>query len=305
MSLIVILGPTAVGKTKLATHLAKSIHGELISADSRQVYKGMDIGTGKDLEDFTIGQTQIPYHLIDIKEAGEEYNLFNFQQDFFNAYQTIVKSGRSPILCGGSGLYLEAALAEEKMLEVPMNEHLRKELALLPNEELNETLITLKPGQHNTTDLEDRQRTIRAIEIEQFKKECGDRKEKSPVKDSIVFGLDLEREKLRARIKDRLEKRLASGMIEEVEQLIERGISNEMLYYYGLEYRFIGMFLNGSISKQQMFDDLLQAIRRFAKKQMTWYRRMEKKGTVIHWINAELSLEEKLEQVQQHLHYNQ
>ena len=295
MSLIVILGPTAVGKTKLAVKLTGLTDGEIISADSRQVYKGMDIGTGKDLADFSVDGKSVPYHLIDIKEAGEEYHVFDFQQDFYEAYETVRKNGKQPILCGGTGMYLEAALAEEKMLRVPVDEELRKELELHSQKELSERLMKLKPDLHNTTDLTEKERSIRAIEIEVFKQSQNTVNEKSPVTEKIIFGIRMEREQLRARIEDRLKTRLEEGMVDEVRELMSKGISVEKLNYYGLEYRFISLYLTGQINYEEMYEKLLQAIRRFAKKQMTWYRRMEKRGTLIYWIDAELPMNEKIE----------
>lgn len=290
--LIVILGPTAVGKTKLAVALASQLNGELISADSRQVYKGMDIGTGKDLTDFWIGGQQIQHHLIDIKAAGEEYHVFDFQRDFYQAYETILNKGKKAILCGGTGLYLEAALAKEKLIEVPENKTLREKLMFFSQEELNKKLKEIHSGLHNTTDLAERTRTIRAIEIEMFKQNV--QAEKSPIKNPTVFGISMEREALRARIEERMKERLENGMIEEVEQLIKGGVSVETLHYYGLEYRFIARYLTNEISYDELYEKLVQAIRRFAKKQMTWFRRMEKKGHLIHWIDASIPMEQKL-----------
>lgn len=292
MSLIVILGPTAVGKTKLAVQLAAQLNAEIISADSRQVYRNMDIGTGKDLSEYTMDGSSVPYHLIDIKEAGEAYNVFDFQQDFYKAYQKIVEKGKTAILCGGTGLYLEAALAEDQMVEVPTNEKLREELELLQQEELVNRLQLISSTLHNQTDLLERERTIRAIEIEEFKKKS--HPIKSPIQQAIVIGLRMEREQLRERIAQRLKARWEEGMIEEVELLLKQGVTHEQLNYYGLEYRFISQFIKGELSFDEMNASLVQAIRRFAKKQMTWYRRMEKKGRSISWIDAQNSSEEKL-----------
>ena len=292
MSLIVILGPTAVGKTKLSVQLAVQLNAEIISADSRQVYRNMDIGTGKDLLEYTLDGVSVPFHLIDIKEAGEAYNVFDFQQDFYKAYQKIKKKGKTTILCGGTGLYLEAALAEYQMVEVPTNEKLREELALLEQDELVRRLRLISGTLHNKTDLLERDRTIRAIEIEEFKKKS--QPIKSPIQDVIVIGLRMEREQLRKRIADRVNVRWEEGMVEEVEMLLKQGVTHEQLNYYGLEYRFISQFIKGELSFDEMNSLLVQAIRRFAKKQMTWYRRMEKKGQYIAWIDAENSSEEKL-----------
>ncbi|KAA3647620.1 MAG: tRNA (adenosine(37)-N6)-dimethylallyltransferase MiaA [Bacteroidetes bacterium] len=297
--LVVILGPTAVGKTKLAVHLAKELNGEIISADSRQVYRKMDIGTGKDLADFTIDDQVIQHHLIDIKDPGDEYDVFEFQQDFLAAYDTLIKNDKIPILCGGTGMYLQAALQPELMLKVPHNKKLREELYALNQLELNDMLKKMKSNVHNQTDLNDRERTIRAIEIEKYKQVS--QKELNPIKQYVIFGIQIDRSILRHQIKLRLDSRLNEGMIDEVAQLIADGISIEKLTYYGLEYKFIALYLNKEISYTQMYDDLLQAIRRFAKKQMTWYRRMEKMGYVINWIEAEIPLEKKLNIIKQKL----
>ena len=300
MSLITILGPTAVGKTKLAVQLAHHLNGEIISADSRQVYKGMDIGTGKDLKDYTLNGENIPYHLIDNKEAGEHYHLFDFQQDFYSAYQIITAREKVPILCGGTGLYLEAAMAKEQMQQVPSNKKLRQNLASNSLEELTKLLIQLNLKQHNTSDQTDRERCIRAIEIEKFK-QTNPVKASSPIDEYIIFGVKMERSALRARIDERLIERLKSGMIEEVEQLLNSGLTAEELDYYGLEYRFIAKYLSKEMNYDEMYEKLLQAIRRFAKKQMTWYRRMEKNGAQIHWMDANLSSADKLKFVLNHL----
>lgn len=296
MALIVILGPTAVGKTSLAVNLASELEGEIISADSRQVYRGMDLGTGKDLNEYEVDGKNIKTHLIDIKEAGAAYNVFDFQKDFYASYAEIVKNKKQPILCGGSGLYLEAALAKQKMLEVPVNEKLRASLTDLSQMELVEKLKTLQPKMHNETDKVDRERTIRAIEIELFKKE-EHKIDKSPIDNPIVFGISMDREKLRERIEVRLKERLEGGMIQEVEKLLQAGVSHQQLVYYGLEYKFIAQHLNKELGYDEMYVKLLQAIRGFAKRQMTWYRRMEKKGLNIHWIGAEKSDEERMKYV--------
>ncbi|MFT6166309.1 MAG: tRNA dimethylallyltransferase [Vicingaceae bacterium] len=295
MSLIVILGPTAVGKTKLAVQLALQLDAEIISADSRQVYRNMDLGTGKDIKEYNVGGFAVPHHLIDIKDASTSYNVFDFQQDFYKAYEAIIGKGKTVILCGGTGLYLEAALAKDQMIEVPVNESLRVELAPLNQEELVERLQRISSTLHNNTDLVDRDRTIRAMEIEEFKKRST-KVAKSPVQKSIVIGLKMDREKIRTRIGDRLKVRLDEGMIEEVQSLLKQGVSHEQLNYYGLEYRFLSNYVEGKMNHEEMFDGLVQAIRRFAKKQMTWYRRMEKKGQKINWINAEEQMDVKVQQ---------
>ena len=297
--LIVILGPTAVGKTNLAVQLALKIKGEIISADSRQVYRGMDLGTGKDLDEYEVNGNQIPFHLIDILEAGQTYNLFDFQRDFYTAHDSILERDKIPILCGGTGLYLEAALSDKRLLEVPINEELREELKNKSQDDLNEKLLAISESIHNTTDTLDRERTIRAIEIESFKKQYI--AEDSPIKNFIVFGIKADREIIKRRIELRLKERLTSGMIEEVKVLLDSGVSLERLNYYGLEYKFIGNYLSGLINYDEMYTKLLQAIQRFAKKQMTWFRRMEKRGVEIHWIDGELNLEEKLNKIKAEL----
>src|SRR5690554_1980094 len=274
--LIAIIGPTAVGKTKLAVALAADLNGEIISADSRQLYRGMDLGSGKDLEEYVYKGKQIPHHLIDILDAGEKYDLFRFQQDCFEAYREIKSRGNQAVLCGGTGMYIQAALNREKLLEVPENLALRSELNNHSQQELNDYLVNLNPKQHNKTDLTDRDRTLRAIEIEVYTQQYSDQKEFSPIKNYRIFGIQMPREELRNRIKTRLKERLKAGMIEEVEQLLANGVSHQQLQYYGLEYKFISLYLQKELSYDEMFDALLQAIRRFAKKQMTWYRRMEK-----------------------------
>lgn len=290
MPLITLLGPTAIGKTKIAVALAHSIEGEIISADSRQVYRGMDIGSGKDLEDYQIQGQKIPYHLIDNRDAGERYDLFQFQQDFYAAYQSITANNRTPILCGGTGLYLEAALSKEQMVEGPTNNALRAQLKQHTQEELNGHLKRLRPNLHNTTDTNDRERTLRAIELAEAEKSAEPLP--SPVDYGPIFGISIERSILYSRIEKRLKQRLENGLIEEAEHLIEKGLSHEQLQYYGLEYKFLSMYLLGTIDKEALYHQLAQAIRKFAKRQMTWFRRMEKKGTQIRWLDAERPTEQ-------------
>jgi tRNA dimethylallyltransferase len=297
--LVVVLGPTAVGKTNLATNLAFDINAEIISADSRQVYCGMDLGTGKDINEYEIEGEKIPYHLIDILDAGEAYNLYRFQQDFYKAYSTVLANGKTPILCGGTGLYINAAIDEFQMHEYKLDPVLRTKLDSLNQKELIDYLKELNPKLHNSTDIIDRNRTVQAIELLESKK--GAPIEKSPIQEYILFGIRMPREQIRERIKLRLEQRLEEGMVEEVKSLLDSGISYESLLYYGLEYRFIAQFLKEEISYQEMFDGLLQAIRRFAKKQMTWFRRMEKKGTEIVWLDSDLTMAQKIEQIKSKL----
>lgn len=292
--MILILGPTAVGKTTIAANLAFEFNGEVISADSRQVYKGLDIGSGKDLEEYVVNEKSIPYHLINICDPYEEYNVFRFQHDFYASYHDIIKRDKTPILCGGTGLYLEAALAKKQYIEVPENLKFREKSKEMSLTELQSQLLELTDHLHNKTDLRDRDRIIRAIEIEQFKQLHPQSEEITPIKSPSVFGIKMERSKLRDRIKERLDDRLKNGMIEEVEGLIESGVSLEQLKWFGLEYKYISTYLANELTYSEMYEKLLQAIRRFAKKQMTWFRRMERKGVEINWIDAALPLAEKL-----------
>lgn len=292
--LVCIIGPTAVGKTKLAVALAAKCNGEIISADSRQVYRGMDIGSGKDLAEYNYKGKKIPYHLIDILDAGESYDLFQFQSDFYKAFKKVKQHQKQAILCGGTGLYIQAALNKHQLLQVPENNELREDLAAYSQAQLNDYLLKLRGSVHNQTDTTNRERSIRAIEIAMYEKSHANEIKTSPVGSYILFGIRMPREQLRERIKLRLQDRIKAGMIEEVKGLIEEGIEHEQLQYYGLEYKFISLYLQQKISYDEMFTQLLQAIRRFAKKQMTWYRRMERQGYDIHWMEAESELEEKL-----------
>ena len=281
-NLLTILGPTASGKTRLAVSLAGQLGGEIISADSRQVFRGMDIGTGKDLHEYG----QVPYHLINILDAGAEFNLFAFQRLFFKTFEEISARQKLPILCGGTGLYLDAVLRRYRLVEVPENQLLRTEMSGKLDPELATILQELRPSQHNTTDLLDRQRTIRAIEIARY--ELENVSEAAPLPDirPLVIGIRWERAELRRRITERLRQRLDQGMIEEIRQLYASGISWQRLDYYGLEYRFGGAFLRGEITANDLFQKLNSAIHDFAKRQETWFRRMEKKGVVIGWVDG-------------------
>ncbi len=291
--MITVLGPTATGKTGFAVYLASHLNGEIISADSRQVYKGMDIGTGKDLEEYESNGHQIPYHLIDIVEPGYEYNVFEFQKDFLKAYEKIEQNKSFPILCGGTGMYIESVLKGYKLINVPQNEELREALVLKSDEELEEILATYK-SLHNTTDTTDRDRLIRAIEIQKYDDEHPNLDTSFPKIDTVLVGIEFDRRVIRARITERLEQRIEEGMIQEVKNLISSGVSPEMLKFYGLEYRFITQYLQEEISYDEMFRRLETAIHQFAKRQMTWFRRMEKQGFEIHWMNGNLSNEEKM-----------
>ena len=300
-SLITILGPTASGKTSLAAHLAYEIDAEIISADSRQVYRGMTIGTGKDLEDYMIRDRQIPYHLIDICEPGTKYNLFRYQEDFFSAYTDIVARGKQPILCGGTGLYIESVLKGYHLSPVPQNQALRDKLAGKSLGELTEMLTELKSQSgskmHNKTDVDSCQRAVRAIEIESYNLEHPMENRVFPSIDSVIIGVDIDRDARRAKISERLKKRLENGMVAEVKGLLDRGIPAENLIYYGLEYKFVTEYLMGKTSYEDMFRGLEIAIHQFAKRQMTWFRGMERRGSVIHWVDALLPMEEKIKEV--------
>jgi tRNA dimethylallyltransferase len=293
ISLICILGPTASGKTLFAAHLAHAVDGEIISADSRQVYRGMDIGTGKDYEDYRVGGAVVPFHLIDIVDAGEEYNVFQYQKDFFSVFREISERGLMPILCGGTGMYIESVLKNYQLLQVPLNESLRKELENEATEALSLQLKSYK-NPHNTTDSIIRKRIIRAIEIEEYLLRHPESPEIIPEINPVIFGMDIDRELRREKITTRLKQRLKSGMIEETEHLLASGISPEKLEFYGLEYKFLSRFAEGKITYEEMFNSLNIAIHQFAKRQMTWFRKMEREGTIIHWINSGLSMDEKL-----------
>lgn len=299
--LITILGPTASGKTDLAAHLAYQLDAEIISADSRQVYRGMTIGTGKDLDDYVVHGREIPYHLIDICEPGTKYNLFRYQEDFFSAYTDIVARGKQPILCGGTGLYIESVLKGYHLSPVPQNQALRDKLAGKSLGELTEILAELKSQSgskiHNKTDVDSCQRAVRAIEIESYNLEHPMENRVFPSIDSVIIGVDIDRDARRAKITDRLKRRLENGMVAEVKGLLDRGIPAENLIYYGLEYKFVTEYLMGKTSYEDMFRDLEIAIHQFAKRQMTWFRGMERRGSVIHWVDALLPMEEKIKEV--------
>ena len=301
--MITILGPTASGKTPVAARLAVEIDGEVISADSRQVYRRMDIGTGKDLADYVFDDNLIPYHLIDIREPGTKYNLFEYQQDFFDAYQDIRSRGKVPILCGGTGLYIEAVLKGYHLSPVPQNQELRNRLEGKSLAELTQMLTELKQktgsNMHNTTDVDSCQRAIRAIEIETYNIEHPTPRRELPPVDSIIIGIDIDRELRREKITRRLKARLDEGMVDEVKALLEEGISPEDLIYYGLEYKFVTEYLMGQTSYDEMFTRLEIAIHQFAKRQMTWFRGMERRGFKIHWIDATLPMDEKIEIIKQ------
>ena len=301
--MITILGPTACGKTALAVNLAAKTGGEIISADSRQVYRGMDIGTGKDLTEYNVDGKQIPYHLIDIEDAGQKYNLFRFQEDFNAAYKDITNRGVLPILCGGTGLYMEAVLKGYALSPVPQDDNLRKKLSTRTLTELKELLMWLKArygsAMHNETDVDTVSRAIRAIEIEFHNLRHPVDTRRQPVVNSLIVGLDVDRDVRRERITARLKARLNEGMVEEVRGLLAKdGITKEDLMYYGLEYKYVTAYVVGEMSYDDMFKQLEIAIHQFAKRQMTWFRGMERRGFNIHWLNASMPMADKLAQIE-------
>lgn len=303
--LITILGPTACGKTALAVALANELGSEIISADSRQVYRGMDIGTGKDLEDYVVDGKRVPYHLIDIVDPGSKYNLYRYQRDFMAAYDDIVSRGAQPILCGGTGLYIEAVLKGYALSTVPQNPALRKQLEGESLETLTQKLVELKKknnsNMHNTTDVDSCQRAIRAIEIETYNLEhTAERRPAQPV-DTIVFGLDIDREERRRKISERLRQRLDNGMVDEIKRLLDSGVAATDLIYYGLEYKYVTEYVVGKLSFDEMYRQLEIAIHQFAKRQMTWFRGMERRGTDIHWLDAALCMEKKINEIKRML----
>ena len=318
--MITIIGPTASGKTTLAAHLAASFiaegqPAEIISGDSRQVYRGMDIGTGKDLCDYTVElpstDTQyptptilkIPYHLIDICDPGEKYNIFEFQQDFLKAYEDITSRGALPILCGGSGLYVESVIREYHLSPVPKNEELREELSHKSMEELTAILMDLKEknnsDMHNKTDVDSPQRAIRAIEIEAYNLEHKTEDRYFPPIETTIIGVDIPRDERRRKISTRLKNRVDEGMVDEIKRILDSGVSAEDLIYYGLEYKYVTEYVIGKRSYEDMLKELEIAIHQFAKRQMTWFRGMERRGCKINWIDAMLPMEEKVKAIRE------
>lgn len=298
--MVTILGPTATGKTRLAASVAHDLGGEVISADSRQVYRGMDIGTGKDYSDYTVQGTKVPYHLVDIVDPGYEYNVFEFQRDFIKAFADIEARGKLPVLCGGTGMYLEAVLSGYRLVKVPENPVLRKQLETKDHHELIRILKSVREV-HNTTDMTDRNRTIRAIEIAEYEREHPKEKEDFPAIGHKIFGIQFERKTIRERITQRLKTRLDEGMVDEVKSLLASGLAPEQLTFYGLEYRYLTDYITGKLSYDEMFRLLNTAIHQFAKRQMTWFRRMEKKGFEINWIVGNLSDDRKIEIIKSRL----
>ena len=291
--LITVLGPTASGKTRFAVQLADRLGAEIISGDSRQVYRRMDLGTGKDLDDYRIGDRIVPYHLIDIVEPGTKYNVFEYQRDFLEAYNDIHRRGRKAVLCGGTGLYIESVLRAYRLSPVPQNPELRERLADKSLEELTALLATYK-SLHNTTDVDTAQRAIRAIEIEEYYRQTPLDRRPFPKIESLTLGVDVSREVRRERISQRLRKRLDEGMCGEVERLLAEGIKPEDLIYYGLEYKYVTLYVTGQITFDEMAQQLEIAIHQFAKRQMTWFRGMERRGTPILWIRLGEDFDETL-----------
>lgn len=291
--MITILGPTASGKTPFAAALAYELNSEIISADSRQIYRQMDLGTGKDLADYTVNGRAIPYHLIDIAEPGYKYNVFEYQRDFLAAYEDIRQRGLLPILCGGTGMYLESVLKGYKLMPVPENPELRARLANCSLEELTRRLSQYKTL-HNSTDVDTVKRAIRAIEIEEYYAAHPVPEREFPSLKSLIIGVDIDRELRREKITRRLKQRLDEGMVDEVRKLIEQGIHPDDLIYYGLEYKYLTLYVTGQLTFDEMFRGLEIAIHQFAKRQMTWFRGMERRGFTIHWVQAELPMEEKI-----------
>ena len=294
--LITILGPTASGKTPLAAALADRLGTEIISGDSRQVYRRMDLGTGKDLVDYVVDGRPVPYHLIDIVEPGYKYNVFEYQRDFLKAYEEITDKGKLPILCGGTGMYIESVLRGYRLLPVPENPELRASLEGKSLEELTDILKRYKKL-HNSTDVDTAKRAIRAIEIEEYYKQQPPEYREFPSLKSLIIGVDIDRELRREKITRRLQQRLDEGMVEEVRGLLAEGIPAENLIYYGLEYKFLTQYAIGELTYEEMFQQLETAIHQFAKRQMTWFRGMERRGFTIHWLDATIPMDEKLEQI--------
>ena len=294
--LITIIGPTASGKTPLAANLADRLHTEIISGDSRQVYRRMDLGTGKDLVDYVVDGRPVPYHLIDIVEPGSKYNVFEYQRDFLKAYQEIISKGKIPVLCGGTGMYIESVLKGYHLLPVPENPELRASLEGKSLEELTKILQNYKKL-HNSTDIDTAKRAIRAIEIEEYYKQQPPEYREFPTLKSLIRGVDINRELRREKITRRLKQRLEEGMVEEVRGLLAEGIHPDDLIYYGLEYKFLTQHVIGELTYDEMFLQLETAIHQFAKRPMTWFRVMERRGLTIHWLDATLPMEEKTEQI--------
>lgn len=299
--MLAVVGPTACGKTSLAVELALALHGEVLSADSRQVYRGMDIGTGKDLNEYMRDGVAVPVHMVDIVDAGEKYNLFEFQRDFLHAYEKIRSKGSLPIMCGGSGMYVESVLRGYRLIPVPENTALRNELANKTLDELTAILATYKKL-HNNTDTDTVKRAIRAIEIEEYYKKIPVGEREFPKIRTLTVGLDVSREVRRERISRRLHARMEQGLVEEVERLLASGLTSEQLIYYGLEYKFVTLYIKGELTRKQMIDELEIAIHQFAKRQMTWFRGMERRGIDVKWVDTTLPMSSQVEIIKQWLY---
>lgn len=294
--MITVTGPTASGKTSFACQLAYALNTEIISGDSRQVYRSMDIGTGKDLGDYIVNGKNIPYHLIDIREAGEKYNIYEYQHDFHKVYTDIRSRGKLPVLCGGSGLYIESVLRGYSLVNVPENKELRAKYENYSLQELTKILESYK-ALHNTTDVDTAQRAIRAIEIEEYKKNHPLEQNEFPPLNSLVIGVSIDRELRRKRISDRLKIRLDEGMIDEIKSILNKGVNPEDLIYYGLEYKYVTLYILGELTYDEMLSQLEIAIHQFAKRQMTWFRGMEKRGVHIHWLDVTQPVDERIDTV--------
>ena len=295
-NLLSVIGPTASGKTNFAVQLALALDGEIISADSRQVYRGMDIGTGKDLDEYVVDGRRVPCHLIDIADAGDKYNVFEYQSDFLNVWNSCCRRQMVPVLCGGSGLYVEAVLKGYKLLAVPVNEALRESLAGLTLQELAVKLASYKKL-HNTTEIDTAKRAIRAIEIEEYYRTPPYEEKDFPMIHSLIVGVDVSREVRRERITKRLHERLEHGMVDEVRRILDSGVAPEDLIYYGLEYKFLTLYIIGQLTYDEMVAQLNVAIHQFAKRQMTWFRKMERDGFDIRWLDAGMPMDERVGQV--------
>jgi tRNA dimethylallyltransferase len=294
--MVTILGPTASGKTEVAVKLALKLCGEVISADSRQIYRNMDLGTGKDLNEYSVNGVDVPYHLIDIAEAGYQYNVFEFQRDFLTVYKAIREKGAFPVMCGGSGMYLEAILKGYRLIQVPVNEGRRDELQLLSLDELTEILKHYK-SINNTSDTENKKRAVRAIEIEEFCLAHPETDLSFPPINSLIVGVKFDRDSRRRRITERLKQRLDNGMIDEVKKLIDNGLKPDDLTYYGLEYKYLTLYITGKLTYDEMFLGLNTAIHQFAKRQMTWFRKMERDGFEIKWLDGYMPTDEKTDKI--------
>jgi tRNA dimethylallyltransferase len=292
-NLIVVTGPTATGKTAFAAHLASKLNGEIISADSRQVYRGMDLATGKDIKDYLVNNKIIPYHLVDIIDPGYEYNVFEFQRDFLRIYDDIISRNKMPVLCGGTGMYIESVLKGYRLIDVSENTKLRAQLYRKSDDELVELLESYKVP-HNITDTEDRKRLIRSIEIQEYYKNNPELSTSFPEIKSVIFGIYFERKVIRERITSRLKERLEAGMATEVKELLDNGLTPEQLKFYGLEYKYLTQYVTGELNYDEMFKLLNTAIHQFAKRQMTWFRKMERAGYKINWIDGNLEMDEKV-----------